>query len=81
MHRALEWLAERLDLPRLSRLVAEALREFGLLWAVFSVLDRIVSASATASWLVINLLFSFLVWLVGAVLEVRRPRKETRTDE
>ena len=74
MVRIARWLAERLDLRAFALLVAEGLREFGLLWAVFSVLDRLLTTGLSGTWLVVNLLFSFVVWLTGAILAVVKVR-------
>ena len=51
---------------------AEAVRECGILWLVFSFLDRAVSSGLTLPWLVGNLCGSVAVWFIGMYIELKR---------
>ena len=52
------------------------IREFALLWLVFSVLDVLVKDTLTLRWLIGNIVFSSTLWGLGAYIEVKA-RKET----
>lgn len=53
---------------------AEALRECGILWLVFSILDRLVAGSLTAAWVLSNVSVSIAMWLFGIYIERRNKR-------
>jgi len=44
---------------------AEAIRECGILWLVFSVLDQAVSGTLTAPWAIWNFCGSVAFWVFG----------------
>ena len=51
------------------------MREFALLWLVFSLLDVLIKNDLTTRWFVGNLSFSMSLWALGAYIEVK-VRKE-----
>jgi hypothetical protein len=51
---------------------AEAFRECGILWLVFSLLDQTISGELTLPWLVGNLCGSVAIWICGMYIELRR---------
>ena len=51
------------------------IREFALLWLVFSILDVLVKDTLTFRWLAGNLAFCMSMWVIGAYIEVK-VRKE-----
>ena len=51
---------------------AEAMRECGILWLVFSVLDQAVSGTLTVPWTMWNLCGSVVFWFVGIYIEAKR---------
>lgn len=53
---------------------AEAIRECGILWLVFSVLDQAVSDKLTLPWVIGNFSGSLAVWMIGMYIEVKRKR-------
>ena len=54
--------------------VAEGAREIGILWLVFSLLDRLVSSQLTAVWGILNILAALAVWGFGMYFDVVRRR-------
>ncbi|HET8772789.1 MAG TPA: hypothetical protein VFP80_03320 [Thermoanaerobaculia bacterium] len=44
------------------------MREFALLWLVFSVLDVLVKDTLTFRWLIGNVVFSGVLWALGAYI-------------
>jgi hypothetical protein len=65
-----KWTKEQDDL--LIKHIGELLREGGLLWLVFSLLDRIVSDSFTFQWTFPNVAAALFVWCAGTYLDLRR---------
>jgi hypothetical protein len=55
-----------------SKMLAEALREIGVLILVFSVLDKIVAGGITLQWTVFAVLLSAIVFSSGVLLERKR---------
>jgi len=55
-----------------SERFAEALRECGILWLVFSLLDRVVAGHLTVPWTCWNLTGSIAVWVFGMYIEARK---------
>ncbi len=51
---------------------AEALRECGILWLVFSILDQAVSGELTLPWFVGNVSGSVAFWVAGMYIELKR---------
>ncbi len=56
-----------------AEMLAEALREIGVLTLVFALLDRIVAGRITVSWTLMALSISVASFLLGCVLERMRP--------
>lgn len=54
--------------------MAEALRECGILWLVFSLLDQAVSGRLTVPWTVWNFFGSVAFWMLGMYIELKRKR-------
>jgi len=56
--------------------LAEALREVGLLWITFALLDRLVSGTLTFPWVIENAAVAIAMWIFGLHIEigVRRSR-------
>ena len=52
----------------------EGVREIGILWLVFSMLDRIVTNQLTFSWGVTNLVGAIVIWLFGVYIDIARHR-------
>jgi hypothetical protein len=48
---------------------AEAARECGILWLVFSLLDKIVDGTITFPWFFANVCFSVAMWFAGMYIE------------
>ena len=53
------------------RQMPELWRECGVLWLVFSILDRLVINTLTAAWIVSNVSVSIAAWLLGIYIEAR----------
>ena len=51
---------------------AEANRECGILWLVFSLLDQAVSGKLTLPWFFGNVCGSVAFWLFGMYIELKR---------
>ena len=49
----------------------EFLREFGLLWLVFAVLDRLVAEKLTPRWITTHLAIGIASWVIGIYIEAR----------
>src|SRR5207237_7986014 len=52
--------------------LCELAREAGLLWLVFSMLDRLVTATLTVSWSLGNCGAALSLWSVGTLMEARQ---------
>ncbi len=52
----------------------EGAREIGILWLVFSTLDRIVTNQLTFSWGLINILGAIVFWVFGVYIDLARHR-------
>jgi len=64
-----KWTREQKDL--FVRHAGELCRECGMLWLVFSLLDRIVSDSFTFRWAISNVAAALLVWIAGTYIDLR----------
>ena len=53
---------------------AEAVRECGVLWLVFAMLDKVVAGSLTMPWMLWNFSGSVAVWAFGMYIETKRQR-------
>jgi hypothetical protein len=53
------------------RTFCELLRETGLLWLVFSMLDRLISATLTVGWSLGNCGAALTLWIIGTGVEAR----------
>ena len=51
--------------------MCEAFRGVGLLWLVFSMLDRLLTGSLTVAWSIGNVGGAVMLWLIGTVTEAR----------
>jgi hypothetical protein len=51
---------------------AEAARQFGILWLVFALLDKVVAGAITVPWMIWNFLFSIAMWTAGMYIETTR---------
>lgn len=56
----------------------EVLREIGVLWLVFSTLDRLIADKLTLSWFLLNAVFALAAWTMGIYIEWRTD--EDRSD-
>lgn len=65
----MKWTNEQKDL--FVRHAGELCRECGMLWLVFSLLDRIVSDSFTFRWAISNVAAALPVWIVGTYIAIR----------
>jgi len=54
--------------------VGEGVREIGILWLVFSMLDRIVTNQLTFSWGLTNILGAIVIWVFGVYIDLARHR-------
>jgi hypothetical protein len=54
--------------------LAEAFRECGLLWLVFSALDKLVEGHLSLSWTAGNCLGALAAWSIGAYIELKDRR-------
>jgi hypothetical protein len=55
---------------------AEAIRECGILWLVFSLLDQAVSGKLTLPWFLGNVCGSIAVWFIGMYIELKRDDRD-----
>ena len=55
----------------IAQRLSEFCREVGVLWLVFSILDRLVAQTLTVVWLGTNLLIGVALWVVGIYIELR----------
>jgi hypothetical protein len=55
-----------------NEMVAEALREIGVLILVFSVLDKIVAGSISVQWAAIVIFISTVAFVSGVLIERKR---------
>lgn len=62
-------------LTTLKRAMGGDIREFALLWLVFSLLDVLVKDELTVRWLIGNMLFCTVLWTLGAYIELSRSRE------
>ncbi len=53
---------------------AEAVRECGVLWFVFSMLDQVVAGRLTIPWTLWNFCGSIVFWFGGLYIETKRRR-------
>jgi hypothetical protein len=67
------WTAEKTDL--IYHHGGEALRECGILWFVFALLDRIVQGSVTIGWVLANGGGSAAVWMLGVMIALRENKR------
>jgi hypothetical protein len=74
----LNWLSRKLDLYALRVAFGANMREFALLWLVFSLLDLFISDKLTPRWILGNSLFTLFVWLLGAYIEMKRSVERER---
>lgn len=51
--------------------VAEAAREFAILWLTFSLLDRLVTGTLTLPWVAWNVFTAIVVWIFGMYIELK----------
>jgi hypothetical protein len=56
----------------LDERLSEFCRECGVLWLVFSLLDRLVANTITLSWVGWNVCGSLVVYAIGIYIEVRK---------
>lgn len=61
---------------RVQTAIGHDMREFALLWLVFSLLDVLIKETLTMRWIVGNMLFSGAIWALGAYIEFKT-RKES----
>jgi hypothetical protein len=54
--------------------IAEGVREIGILWLVFSMLDRILANRLTLQWSIANVAGSVAIWLLGLYIDIARHR-------
>jgi hypothetical protein len=54
--------------------LAEAFRECGLLWLVFSALDKLVEGRLSVSWTAGNCLGAIAAWALGTYIELKDKR-------
>lgn len=66
----MQWLTERQWRLGWER-VGEAARECGILWLVFSLLDKIVDGTITFPWIAVNACISVALWFSGMYIEIR----------
>ena len=52
--------------------IAEAAREFAILWVTFSLLDRLVSGTLTYPWAMTNTGIAIAVWCFGVYIEMEK---------
>ena len=57
-----------------SERLAEPMRECGVLWLVFAILDRLLTNELTLPWTLWNVSASVAVWVVGMYIELRVTR-------
>jgi hypothetical protein len=54
--------------------IPELFREIGVLWLVFSILDRVIADAVTLAWIVSNVSFALAIWIFGIYVESRLRR-------
>jgi hypothetical protein len=58
----------------ISERLHEALRECGILWLVFSLLDRTVAGQLTVPWTFWNFSVAIALWSLGIYIEMKAKR-------
>jgi hypothetical protein len=53
---------------------AEAFRECGILWFVFSALDRLVEGRLSVTWIMANFAGAIAAWSFGMYIELKDKR-------
>ncbi len=66
----MKWTKRQFDTG--IRHFGELFRECGMLWLVFSLLDRLVSDTLTFRWAIPNAAAAFLLWIVGTYVDMKR---------
>jgi hypothetical protein len=66
----------RLNKPLLAERSSEALREIGVLWLVFAILDKLLAEELTIAWTVTHGLAAFAAWTSGIYIEFVNDRRE-----
>ncbi|HEY6843775.1 MAG TPA: hypothetical protein VI391_06370 [Thermoanaerobaculia bacterium] len=66
------WFNRRLDVSALRVAIGADVREFALLWLVFSALDVFVVGQLTPQWFIGNYAFGFVLWVLGAYIEMSK---------
>jgi hypothetical protein len=59
-----------------TRHFAEALREIGVLWFVFSMLDQLVNGRFTWLWALPKVAGALAAWAVGTYIDMREERTQ-----
>ncbi|HKR65980.1 MAG TPA: hypothetical protein VJZ00_19770 [Thermoanaerobaculia bacterium] len=75
MKKFVMWLNRRVDVRQLLLALGHDLREFALLWLVFSFLDPLVAGTFSFRWTITNAVFGIVLWTSGSYIELRRSRK------
>jgi hypothetical protein len=70
------WIGAKLDVRAVKLAFGHDLREFALLWLVFSLLDPLIAGSSSRSWMVTNGLLCIALWIAGSYIELRRTTKD-----
>ena len=57
-----------------ERHIADALRECGILWLVFSALDKLVEGRLSVPWIMANFAASVALWACGMYIDLKDPK-------
>jgi len=57
------------DIRWLSSRCSEALREIGVLWLVFAMLDKLVAGRLTGTWIATHCTLALASWTLGLYIE------------
>ena len=67
----------RLDMSRFATRSSEALREIGVLWLVFAMLDKLVTGGLTGTWIATHCTLALASWAFGLYIEAASERSHS----
>ena len=71
---ALLW---QLDTALVAHRISEALREVGVLWLVFAMLDKLVTDDLSGTWIATHCSMAVASWTVGMYIELVSGRRQS----
>lgn len=68
-------LSFKINEPLIAERSSEALREIGVLWLVFAMLDKLLADELTLPWLLTNGTAAIAAWVSGIYIELMNDRR------